>query len=70
MPLPRKLHQIWWQGVSAIPERYDVHRESVRKNLPADWSHRIWSGPEIVRLARATDPRTARLLERSDIPLI
>jgi len=70
MPVSRQLHQIWWQGVDAIPSKYDSYRAAVKKHLPKLWSHHLWSGDEIIALARKRFPEYASILEREDIPII
>ncbi|AJX32585.1 glycosyltransferase family 32 protein [Burkholderia oklahomensis] len=40
-PIPKTLHQIWYQGEHALPEKYRRYRASWRRNHP-DWTLRLW----------------------------
>ena len=40
-PIPQVLHQIWYQGESAMPDKYRRYRESWRSLHPG-WSYRLW----------------------------
>lgn len=44
------IHQIWYQGVSQAPARYDAFRESWRANHPQD-TFMTWDSQSIARLA-------------------
>lgn len=70
MPVPGKLHQIWWQGAKDIPLKYASHQKSVREHIPSDWIHRVWSGDEIIQLAQEHFPKLVPLLLRDDIKII
>ncbi|HEY0190753.1 MAG TPA: glycosyltransferase [Kofleriaceae bacterium] len=39
--IPRILHQIWYQGEAALPERYRPFLDGWRRNHPG-WEHRLW----------------------------
>lgn len=51
MPIPSIVHQVWVQGESKIPAKYDAMRESVRRHHPR-WEVRLWSEPAMENLVK------------------
>jgi hypothetical protein len=39
--IPRIIHQIWYQGATAVPPRYRAFRDGWQKAHPG-WEHRLW----------------------------
>ncbi|WP_231716771.1 glycosyltransferase family 32 protein [Burkholderia ubonensis] len=40
-PIPKTLHQIWYQGEHALPDKYRRYHASWRRHHP-DWTLRVW----------------------------
>jgi len=68
--VPKRLHQIWWQGANEVPEKYDDFSASVRQHLPSVWEYRVWNGRDIVDLAAEKFPKILSLLQSDSIRMI
>lgn len=42
-PIPKIIHQMWYQGDSSLPAKYRRYQASWRQHHP-DWSFRFWDG--------------------------
>lgn len=54
--IPKKIHQIWFQGCERIPSRYKKSTEILMRNHP-DWKYRCWSDREIKEECRKYSER-------------
>ena len=41
MNIPKIIHQIWWQGIDKLPNKYRIYRNSWIKNHP-NWNIIVW----------------------------
>ncbi len=48
MPIPRIIHQIWYQGED-VPEKYKEWQKSWKKNNPT-WEYHIWTEPKMDKI--------------------
>lgn len=54
--IPKVIHQIWFQGGHAIPEKY--HTDMARlKSINPDWQHIVWDDSTMRALCKRVDPR-------------
>jgi mannosyltransferase OCH1-like enzyme len=44
--IPKIIHQMWYQGISSLPEKYRRYQASWQRHHP-DWSFRFWDGPAL-----------------------
>ena len=71
--IPSLLHQIWMQGESGVPTRFEACRRSWKTNHPT-WQHMFWDEDRILQLISASYPQwlayyrsVEMLIERADI---
>ena len=55
MPIPRRIHQIWLQGESELPEEYQSCVRNWRGMHP-EWEYRLWDDEAIRRLLAERHP--------------
>jgi mannosyltransferase OCH1-like enzyme len=46
MKIPKVMHQIWWQGESALPEKFKEYRDTYIELHP-DWQIELWDEPRV-----------------------
>ena len=54
-PIPKHIHQIWWQGESNIPSKFKTWRESWYRFHP-DWSFTLWDESSMSNFVRIYEP--------------
>jgi len=70
MGYPRHVHQVWWQGAHALPAKFRGARGLWERALGAAWGYTLWSGDDIIALAKAVDPPSHALLTDPSVPII
>lgn len=53
--IPKHIHQIWWQGESNIPKKFQSWRESWRQNHPL-WEFTLWDEAKMNEFVRVNEP--------------
>jgi mannosyltransferase OCH1-like enzyme len=69
--IPRIIHQIWIQGVDAMPGRYRQLADTWRRHHPA-WTHRLWDQSSLHEVLGETDwwrvyERQPEVIARADV---
>jgi mannosyltransferase OCH1-like enzyme len=49
--IPKKIHQIWYQGEEHIPEKYRSYQASWKEHNP-DWSYTLWDSTSMRQLIK------------------
>jgi len=52
--IPKKIHQIWWQGERFIPENYNKFRKTIL-DLNPDYEYKLWSELDFLNLIKDDD---------------
>nr|WP_114153745.1 glycosyltransferase [Chromobacterium haemolyticum] len=47
--IPRRIHQIWYQGAAALPDKYRRYRDTWMRRHP-DWEFVFWDAPRMQAL--------------------
>jgi len=55
MPLPRIIHQIWFQGADQIPEKYHDNIK-ILKELHPKWKYKLWDEKKMLALLSTEFP--------------
>ncbi len=63
--IPKIIHQIWWQGLSELPERYQSWFEQWSEMHP-NWKHWCWDEAQVYQLMQEHYPKYLPLLKSYD----
>lgn len=55
MPMPKKIHQIWWQGEEKIPKKFKKWQLSWKKFHP-NWEYNLWSNENMYEFVYLHEP--------------
>ena len=59
--IPKIIHQIWWQGINQIPDKYRIYKNSWKVKHP-NWIIIYWDKNKVISLVKKHYPNIIQLL--------
>ena len=61
LSIPKIIHQIWWQGISQLPDKYRDYKDSWKIKHP-NWIIIYWDENKVINLVKKYYPNILKLL--------